>query len=165
MKPIIIPFKTNSLGRIMFNTGILAGDYKSTKDVEFKFDSGSDFTTIHWDVLTEVLEFSEKFLDDCPFHHDPASAAGTKDIPLQYITNMSMKFGDRELQGVRIFFAKNTEMRSLLGSDVLKYFNWDVNYDKGIFQLAERETKPLLSKGEERPIEIYSLENLIQLKS
>jgi len=164
MESIKIEFGTSNLGRIMFYTKVLTGDFKSTKDVEFKLDSGSDFTTISCESLYD-LGYSDEFLKKCPFHHDEASAAGTNTMPLQYISNVSIKFGDRELQGCRIFFALGTKLRSLFGTDILKYFNWDINYDKGIFRLTETEVKPQLSRGEEQPIQIYSLESLIQLKS
>jgi len=48
-------------------------------------------------------------------------------------------------------------MRSLLGSDILKYFNFEVNYDESLLLLRERTCKPGLSPGETL-IQIYSVE-------
>ena len=67
---------------------------------------------------------------------------------------MSLKFDDRELQGCKVYFALGTKLRSLFGSDILKYFNWKINYDKGLFQLTQAENKPLLSEGE-TSLQIY----------
>ena len=51
MLPIIIPFTPNNLGRVEFEAQVITGDRKSLKDVNFKYDSGSDFTTISCDDL------------------------------------------------------------------------------------------------------------------
>ncbi|MCL2018265.1 MAG: retroviral-like aspartic protease family protein [Oscillospiraceae bacterium] len=157
MLPIIIPFTPNSLGRVKIRAQVMTGDRKSLKDVDLKYDSGSDFTTISCDDL-DNLGFSEEFLKSCPHHEGGASlAAGDKTIPLQYITNVSIKFGDRELQHCRVFFALGTTLRSLFGSDILKYFNREICYDSGELRLFERKDKPTLSTGE-TPIQIYSVE-------
>ena len=78
-------------------------------------------------------------------------------LPLQYIENVSIKFDDRELQGCRVFFALGTNLRSLFGSDILKYFNREINYDSGEFRLTKLHSAPLLMPGE-KPIQIYSVE-------
>ena len=157
MYPIIIPFDTNNLGRVEFVADVITGDRKTLGPVEFKLDSGSDFTTISCDDL-EALGYKLDYLKACPHHKMRASTASDElSLPLQYIINVSIKFEDRELQGCRIFFALNTKLRSLFGSDILKYFNWEVNYDQGELRLTEMLNKPLLSEGE-TPIHIYSLE-------
>ncbi|MCL2087688.1 MAG: hypothetical protein FWH05_08875, partial [Oscillospiraceae bacterium] len=74
-----------------------------------------------------------------------------------YITNVSIKFGDRELQHCRVFFALGTSLRSLFGSDILKYFNREICYDSGELRLFELNNKPQLATGE-MPIEIYAVE-------
>ena len=51
MHPIIIPFDTNNLGRVEFDADVMTGDRMSLGRVEFKLDSGSDFTTISCDDL------------------------------------------------------------------------------------------------------------------
>ncbi|MCL2387261.1 MAG: hypothetical protein FWC89_06885 [Defluviitaleaceae bacterium] len=158
MARIEIPFTTNNLGRIGFIAGVMTGNSKSFNDVEFKLDSGSDFTTISCGAL-DKLGYTQEFLADCPFHENIASlAAHENQLKLQYITNVSIKFGNRELQGCRIFFALNTQLRNLLGSDILKYFNWEVNYDDAMFRLTQVKNAPSLSKGE-IPLQIYSVEN------
>jgi len=152
----VIPFDRNNLGRIEFDLDVITGDYKTLGPVEFKLDSGSDFTTISCDDL-ETLGYTRDFLESCPFHQLKASTASDEyNLPLQFITNVSIKIGNRELQGCRVFFAIDTKLRSLFGSDILKYFNWEVNYDKGELQLTELLSKPLLSEGE-TPVHIYSL--------
>ena len=159
MHPIIIPFDPNNLGRVEFDAGVITGDRKTLGSVEFKLDSGSDFTTISCDDL-ETLGYSLEILKACPHYESKASTASDDfRLPLQYITNVSIKFEDRELQGCRVFFALNTKLRSLFGSDILKYFNWEVNYDKGELRLTELASKPLLSEGE-IPIHIYTLEGV-----
>ena len=70
--------------------------------------------------------------------------------------SVSIKFGDRELQGCRIFFALGSGMRSLFGSDILKYFNREINYDKGELRLNSTENPPGLAQNE-TPIQIYSV--------
>jgi len=157
MPPIIIPFTPNYLGRVIFNADVITGDLKSFDRVVFKLDSGSDFTTIEFAVLLS-LGYTREFLKNCPSHDEVISTAYQDNKkPLQYISNISIKFEDRELQGCRIFFALDSNLKSLFGSDILKYFNWGVNYDEGIFHLNERKNAPLLQENE-HPIHIYSLE-------
>ena len=157
MAPIIIKFTSDNLGRVIFDADVMTGDRKSLKTVVFKLDSGSDFTTINCDDL-ENLGYSNDFLKTCPFHQIKASTASSgHTLPLQYISNISIKFQDRELQGCRMFFAIGTNLRSLFGSDILKYFNREINYDKGELRLTELANKPMQSQGEV-PIHIYSVE-------
>ena len=157
MPPIIIPFTPNDVGRVLFDAHISTSDNKSLKRVEFKLDYGSDFTTISCDDL-ESLGYSGEYLKSCPVHEGGASlAADELNVPLQYITNVSIKFGDRELQHCRIFFALDTGLRSLFGTDILKYFKGEICYDTGKITLSERSKKPGLLEGE-KEIEIYSFE-------
>jgi len=156
MGSIIIPFDFNSLGRVDFIADVMTSDYKSFDGVRFKLDSGSDFTTIDSKDLY-TLGYTHEFLESCPFHHLSATTASS-DIRLQYIKNVSIKFNEREIQNCRIFFALDSQLRSLFGSDILKYFNWGVNYDKKVLLLDKTENVPTLSEGEE-PLHIYTIES------
>jgi len=157
MEPIIISFTPNNLGRVDFYAYVMTGDRKGLDRIGFKLDSGSDFTTLSCDDL-DYLGYSQDFLKSCPYHKTTVSTASDKEnLKLQYISNVSIKFVDRELQGCRIYFALGTELLSLFGSDILKYFNRQVNYDAGEMRLSECINKPQLSKNE-TPIQIYSME-------
>jgi len=159
MLPITIPFISNELGRVGFDALVSAADNKSLKKIRFKLDYGSDFTTLSCEAL-RLLGYSQEFLKNCPLHDKKASlAADEVNVPLQYITNVSIKFGYRELQNCRVFFALDTGLRSLFGTDLLKYFNANVDYDDGVLKLYERRIKPGLANGEDKPIQIYSIEN------
>ena len=157
MLPIIIKFAPNNLGRVIFEAQVMTGDRKSLGDIRFKYDSGSDFTTISCDDLRR-LGYSQEFLKSCPYHNSEITLAmGENKTALQYITNISIKFGDRELQHCRIFFALGSTLRSLFGSDILKYFDREISYSLGELRLLKRCDTPPLSKGEV-PIHIYSVE-------
>ena len=157
MVPIIIDFTPGNLGRVVFAVKVMTSDRKSLRSVMFKLDSGSDFTTLSVRALAQ-LGYTNEFLRTCPFHSLRAStASGGSVLPLQYISNVSIVFGDRELQGCRIYFALGTTLRSLFGSDILKYFNREIDYDSGELRLTERINMPQLSQGE-APIQIYSVE-------
>jgi len=155
MEQISIPFNFNSRGRVDFLADVMTSDRKSFDGVWFKLDSGSDFTTINCEDLYN-LGYTQEFLASCPFHPNSASTASSE-IQLQYIKNVSIKFNDREIQGCRIFFALDSQLRSLFGSDILKYFNWEVNYDKRLLSLKQAEYKPELSTGEAL-LQIYAIE-------
>lgn len=155
MEQIIIPFESSNLGRIDFDASVMTGDLKSFKGVRFKLDSGSDFTTVDCDDL-QNLGYTREFLESCPAHPSGVSTA-SGDMRLQYIKNITIKFGDREIQGCRIFFALDTQLRSLFGSDILKYFNRSVDYDDELLRLTKRKKLPLLSEGE-TPLQIYYVE-------
>ena len=158
MEPIIIPFIPNNLGRVVFYAHVMTGDRKSVRRINFKLDSGSDFTTLSCDDL-DLLGYTHEFLSSRPYHAIKASTASDEIIlPLQYISDVSIKFGDRELQTCRVFFALGTQLRSLFGSDILKYFNREINYDTGELRLSVCGEKPKLSEGEVS-IQIYSIES------
>jgi hypothetical protein len=158
MQPIIIPFTPNNLGRVEFEADIITGDRLSLRTISFKLDSGSDFTTVSC-IDLEMLGYEPEYLESCPYHDEKASSASEKAaLPLQYIENVSIKFKDRELQGCRVFFARGTHLSSLFGSDLLKYFNREINYDAGELRLLDLKSSPSLSPGE-KPIQIYSLES------
>jgi hypothetical protein len=111
MQPIIIRFKPSVVGRVGFTANVLTGDGKSLGAVDFKLDSGSDFTTISCDDL-EKLGYTQEFLQNCPVYANEAQAASDDlTLRLRYITNVSIKFGDRELQSCRIYFALGTKLR------------------------------------------------------
>jgi hypothetical protein len=56
MEQIIIPFESSNLGRVDFDASVMTGNLKSFKDVRFKLDSGSDFTTIDCECLQNLSE-------------------------------------------------------------------------------------------------------------
>ncbi|MDR0220246.1 MAG: retroviral-like aspartic protease family protein [Lachnospiraceae bacterium] len=154
MQAINIHFEPHGLGRVEFDAEVSTGDKKSLHKIAFKLDSGSDFTTLSCDDLKK-LGYTEEYLQNRPTHVNKASGA-TEEITLRFIEGVSIKFGERELQGCKVFFALGTELRSLFGSDILKYFNWEVDNDEGELRLTQRETLPELSEGEV-PIQIYAV--------
>ena len=156
MQPIVISFPQSTLGRVEFAAEVSTGDRMSLDSVDFKLDSESDFTTLSCHDL-EDLGYSLDFLQRCPFHTNHASTAdGELKLQLQYISGVSIKFGDRELQGCRVYFALGTKLRSLLGSDILKYFNREIDYDKCELRLTQRTSSPELASGEDT-IQVYYL--------
>jgi len=157
MQPIIIPFTPCNLGRVVFDAQVMAGDMKTFGRVRFKLDSGSDFTTLSCDDI-DMLGYDKAFLNARPYHTLSASTASEDLIlPLQYLTDVTIKFENRVLKGCRVFFAMGTGLRSLFGSDILKHFNREVDYDAGELRLLDLNNKPILSPGE-KPIQIYSVE-------
>ena len=156
MQRIIVPFSSDGLGRVEFPAFISTGNRLSLEAVRFKLDSGSDFTTLSYDDLLD-LGYTHKFLQGCPHHSNLVSTASENlNLRLQYISDISIKFGDRELQGCRIFFALGTKLRNLFGNDIMKYFNREIDYDAGELRLTQRMTAPELSAGE-KLIQIYTL--------
>jgi hypothetical protein len=150
----MIPFTPTALGRVEFAAEVQTGNRLSLDTVYFKLDSGSDFTTLSCEDL-ESLAFPMEELQKCPICGKATTASG--EMSLQYLEKISIKFGNRELQGCRIYFALGTALRSLLGNDILKYFNREIDYDCGELRLKGMTKLALLLKGEE-PIQIYALE-------
>jgi hypothetical protein len=160
--PINIAFKTSSRGRIKFDADVMTADCKTLRSIDFELDTASDFTTMsRTDLIT--LGYTEEQLKLCPTHSVKALTAGGT-FTLQYITNVSIKLAERELQQTRIFFAKEESYQKLLGTlfgaDLLKYFNFNVNYDEGLLTLQKVKNLPQLSTGEQQ-INIYSVETQI----
>lgn len=159
MEPIIVIFTQLSTGRIEFEAEVMTSDRKSLDTVTFKMDTASDFTTLSYDDL-KLLGYKDDFLYKCSVVTEASTAGGR--IELRYIDNVSIKIGNRELQGCRIFFSLRNDLRSLFGSDILKYFNYSVNFDIddtgeiGEFKMQKTIRLPQLSNNE-RQIYIYSL--------
>jgi hypothetical protein len=154
MMPIKIEFIPTALGRIDFRADVMTANKLSLKPITFKLDTASDFTTLSCEDLFK-LGYTESQLQACPVHEGGADTGGGN-LPLRYLTNVSIKFGDREIQGARVFFALGTKLRSLFGCDILKYFNFSVDYDKGEFMMNPVTKKPGLTAGESS-VHIYSL--------
>jgi len=94
MQPIIISFPPSTLGRVEFAAEVSTGDKLSLESVDFKLDSGSDFTTVSCHDL-EDLGYTHDFLQRCPFHANHASTAdGELKLQLQYISGVSI-IGDK----------------------------------------------------------------------
>ena len=156
MSPIVIPFNPSKLGRVRFFADVSTGNRKSLKSIQFKLDTGSDFTTLSCKDLG-ILGYTREFLESRPFHeNDAVFGDNVTTSPIRYIRDVSIKFDDRELQGCRIFFALDTELQSFFGSDLLKYFNIEINNDAHELRLTTCVNKPSLASGE-TPIHIYSL--------
>lgn len=153
MESIVITFSPQVTGRIEFGVEVMTADRLSFRTVEFKLDTGSDFTTLSCDDLL-LLGYTDAFLQTCNIYGKASSAAG--DLDLRYIDNISIKFRDREIQGCRIFFALRSHLRSLFGSDILRYFNYSVNNDIGELKMSMAAKIPKLTHGEP-PLHIYSL--------
>ncbi|MDR0220348.1 MAG: hypothetical protein LBI54_02960 [Lachnospiraceae bacterium] len=85
-----------------------------------------------------------------------SAASALLKLELRYITNVSLKFGEMELQGCTVYFSPDADIRNLFGGDILKYFNWAVDNDNGEFCLTPRAAAPELAPGE-APIHIYTL--------
>ena len=154
MTPIRIDFIPSGLGRVEFRANVMTSDRMSLKPIRFKLDTASDFTTLSLKDLRR-LGYTQEQLQDCKVFEGSASTGGG-DLELRYIENVSIKFEDREIQNARVFFALDVKLRSLFGCDILKYFNFSVNYDKGNFTLSQTDKTPELALGE-TPIHIYEL--------
>ncbi|MCL1999115.1 MAG: retroviral-like aspartic protease family protein [Turicibacter sp.] len=154
-EPIMIDFTSDKWGRVYIKADILKSDLLSFDEIEFKLDTASDFVTLSMTDLYK-LGYTDEHLRTCPTHGIVTTADG-KEIVLQYLTNISIKFEDREFQQVKVYFAIGTKMRTLFGNNILKYFNLTIDRDKGFVALNRRTTEPTLSAGE-LPLQIYSLQ-------
>ncbi|MCL1886270.1 MAG: retropepsin-like domain-containing protein [Dehalococcoidia bacterium] len=132
---------------------VMTADRLSFESVLFKLDTGSEFTTLSSKDL-DLLGYTVAFLQSCKVYGNASSAAGN--VVLQYIDDVSIKLGDREIQGCRVFFARGSQLHSLFGSDILRYFNYSVNYDTGELQMSLAAKAPKLAQGEPQ-LHIYSL--------
>jgi len=154
MLPIVIKFTPSELGRVVFEAEVMTSDRLTLDTVSFKLDTGSDFTTLSCKDLA-ILGYTEEILKTCNVYGYASTAGG--DVAMQYIDNVSIKFGDRELQGCRIFFALGTKLSSLFGSDILKYFTYTVDNDSYELRMSAKK-KTVVPKAGEPQIHVYSLD-------
>jgi predicted aspartyl protease len=142
----------------MFETLVKSPIKRFPRRVSLTLDTGSDFTVLNQDVLYD-LGYTEDFLKSCPVHGTTATSWSGVESTIRYIDDFSIEFsGDRAVRKCRIFFTLESDTSNLLGSDILKYFNYNVNLDKGELTLTKRENEPPLSNGESR-LFVYSLES------
>ena len=154
-KTIVLDFETNEMGSIWVELNVLRGDFLSHENVNFKFDTGADYTVIAVETLKD-LGYTDDFLRSCPKDKYPATMADGSKVQLYYLENVSIMFKEREIQSCRIYFSLNAKMRTLFGCNILKFFNYTINYDSAEIFLYERSTLPQLSEGEQ-PIQIYEI--------
>ncbi|MCL2016156.1 MAG: retroviral-like aspartic protease family protein [Defluviitaleaceae bacterium] len=153
-KPIEIPFTSDSPGRVNISLDLSTSDFRNFGNVDFKLDTGSDFVTVNIEDLHR-LGYTDNQLKSCPIHGIATTADG-KEVKLQYMTNISIKYKERELQQATIYFALGTQMRNLLGNNWLKYFDIEIKRKASLLTLAETTEPPQLTDGE-IPMQIYDL--------
>jgi len=156
-EPIVIDFDSDEsgYGRVLFNALVSTSNLRNFRDVKFKLDTGADMTTIS---ITDLhnLGYTDEYLQSRPFSNTTVIVADGTKVKLQYITNVSLKFKDREIQNAKLHFAFGTKMSNLFGNDILKMFHVNIDRDKSLLKLTETETPPKLIDGE-IAIQIYNL--------
>ncbi|MCL1987980.1 MAG: retroviral-like aspartic protease family protein [Firmicutes bacterium] len=152
--PIEIPFTSDWPGRINISLDVSTSNLLGFGNVDFKLDTGSDFVTINMDDLHR-LGYTDEQLKSCPIHGIATTADGKK-VNLQYMTNVSIKYKNREIQQATIYFAIGTKMRNLLGNNWLKYFDIKIKRKSSLLTLTETTEPPELTDGE-IPMQIYDL--------
>jgi len=154
MLPIVITFMPSVLGRVVFEAEVLTADRLTLDTVTFKLDTGSDFTTLSCKALAS-LGYTDEILSTCSIYGTATTGGGN--VLLQYIDNVSIKFGDREIQGCRVFFALGTKLSSLFGSDILKHFTYTVDNELCEFRMSATKRVVTTQAGDPQ-IQIYSLD-------
>ena len=124
-----LDFIPNNLGRIELWLYIQKANQADMMGVQFHLDTGSDFTTVDFAVLAE-MGYTERFLQSCPVHKTQiTTVAQGSHIELRYIEGVTVSLDGIELKNQKIFFSSGHSIRNLLGQDLLKYFNIEINRD------------------------------------
>ncbi|MCL1987985.1 MAG: retroviral-like aspartic protease family protein [Firmicutes bacterium] len=157
-EPIVIDFNLDETGygRVLFDIDVSTSNLRNFRDVKFKLDTGADMTTIS---ITDLhnLGYTDEYLQSRPFSDTIVTIADGTKVKLQYLTNVSLKFKDREIQNTKLHFAFGTKMSNLFGNDILKMFHVNINRDKSLLTLTETAEPPQLADGE-IAIQIYNLQ-------
>jgi len=99
----------------------------------FKVDTGSDFTVLRLDDLIR-LGYNMESLKIYPVHeHRASTVAEENGLILHYIDGVTLELGCVTLYNRRIFFSDQI-VRNLLGSDILKYFNIEIDREANLFK-------------------------------
>ncbi|MCL1999018.1 MAG: retroviral-like aspartic protease family protein [Turicibacter sp.] len=153
--PIVINFENDESGRIMFDLKMLKANLLDHDLVRFKFDTGADLTVISCEDLTR-LGYTHEFLQNCPeYMKKPVYTANGERVYLKYISNISIMFGDRELQGCDLHFSLKPDLHNLFGTDILRYFDINISYTNSEIYLYKRDEESLTA--ETSHLQIYSL--------
>ena len=137
-------------GRVFVNIYVKPNDNITLFPVEFKVDTGADFTTISKISLIK-LGYSKDWIDkNMVVHKDedmPTTASGDKinagyiQLPLINILGYEGKQWP-----FQVILDDTKDFRNLLGRDLLTGFNYSFNNDEDVFTIAgAKEFKPLFS--------------------
>ena len=148
-----LEFIPNNIGRIELTLSIQKANKINMEDIDFALDTGSDFTTIGIKHLIQ-LGYTKELLQNCPYHKNLATTVATEhSIDLQYIDNVTVLIDCIELKNRRIYFSMDKNVKNLLGSDLLKYFNMEINRDIGlVFLTLTKEISKQIEHGKKSDI-------------
>jgi predicted aspartyl protease len=124
---------------------------------QFKFDTGSDFTTLSNYALTDKLGYTDEFLKSCPGHDTPAQTASGEELNFRYIQPVLIRIDGRMMR-CKVFFCLEKSLRNLLGADFIKNFNVSINHDEGELRLSKTVKEPVLADGEKQ-MQIFPLDD------
>ena len=148
--PIRLTYTDNNIGRISVSMNVKHQTTKIMTPIKMKFDTGSDFTTISQDDLYD-LGYDYSYLKTRPYYQLPPSAAASSlKVPLQHLNGVDIQLDNQHISNCVIYFALDCGLRSLLGADILKYFNHNINRDDCYIDLSWKKqiTKGISKKSE-----------------
>ena len=131
-------FTLSDEGRSYLHIYMKPSKYQALSRVQFKVDTGADFTTISKKELVSLgysYDWIEQNIKEDPYH--TLSRAGGKPQPAYYVQISLSNILGRELINWPFYIRKerHLDFPCLLGLNILTYFNFQFDYEKWIFSI------------------------------
>jgi len=139
----MIEFPFGEQGRVLLPIYIKPYHDTTMLLLDFKVDTGADFTTISKSDLRE-LGYSRSWIDRNIFEDGSATTASGEYIAIGFICLPFINILGYEARNwpFRVMTDESRDFRNLLGRDLLSGFNYTFNNDDDIFQITRaREFK------------------------
>jgi len=135
----VVEFKIDEDGFMYLDINIKERNSSGMLMFSYKVDTGADCTTININQL-KALGYDENWIIKNGKKAYPTTASGqaVKDcynIVLPYIT-----IGNWVGHNWKFMTSLSAKFRLLLGTDTLKYFNWQIFYNKGVCRYSLENT-------------------------
>ena len=131
-----MPFLNHPIGRIDVEIHVQGAALTLLYPINCKLDTGSDFTTINHKSLLKI-GYTKEFLQNCSYCSETVTTVTEHQrLRLQYIENIIVLLDCVELRNQRIYFSMDIPLRNLLGLDLLKHFNMDVDREQSRVSLS-----------------------------
>ncbi|MDR2166288.1 MAG: retropepsin-like domain-containing protein [Clostridiales bacterium] len=150
-------------GKIIVPMNIQDANLKDMSEVDFKVDTGSDYTTISKKELY-TLGYSADWIKQNAIRNDrDAKTADGSTIPIYFLQIPKMNILGTEVSNMRLHILLDgdggaaRDLNNLLGLDLLLSFNYMVNNDEDEF-IIHRTTKPSKTKTIYPEVQLFNLD-------
>ena len=145
--------RLNSDGFAFINSDVKPSNSITMTRIRYKVDTGANCTTIGMNRLSE-LGYDEKWIKSGKLlvgHERPTVASGLPVDDCYEIVLPEIRIGDWVGYNWPMLTSLSVPFKFLLGTDSMRFFNWNFDYENGIcrFELIQGKRKLLFNQKEQ----------------